>query len=113
MAARWRSTDVGAQSGKSSVRFAPPLPPSAVARVKPYVWLAVPLLAIPALLPFCRYGLNQSHDGDIHLLRLALLDYHVGHGILYPRWFPELRLGNGYPVLNYYSPLTYYLAEAW
>jgi hypothetical protein len=114
MAARSRSTQIGAQGGQSSCRFAPlPLLRCAFASLNTHLWLAVPFLAIPALLPFWRFGLNQSADGDVHLLRLALLDYHIGHGILYPRWFPELRLGNGYPVLNYYSPLTYYLAEAW
>ena len=83
------------------------------AKFRDRLWLAVPFLAIPALWPFYQLGLGQSHDGDVHIVRLALLDFHLGHGILYPRWFPELGLGNGSPVLSYYSPSTYYIAEAW
>ena len=74
-------------------------------------WLALPLLAIPALWPFAKLSLPGSADGTLHLLRLAALDYHVRHGMLYPRWLPELFTGLGYPVLNFYGPLTYYLAE--
>jgi len=32
-------------------------------------------------------------------------------GVFYPRWLPNLGFGYGYPVLNYYAPLTYYVAE--
>ncbi|MEZ4835956.1 MAG: hypothetical protein R2873_28825 [Caldilineaceae bacterium] len=42
----------------------------------------------------------------------ALLDHHIAAGFFYPRWVPELMLGNGYPVFNYYAPATYYVAEA-
>ena len=29
----------------------------------------------------------------------------------FPRWFPDFAFGYGFPVLNFYSPLGYYLAE--
>ena len=74
-------------------------------------WLALPLLAIPALWPFAKLSLTGSADGTLHLLRLAVFDHHVRHGMLYPRWVPELVTGLGYPVFNFYGPLTYYLAE--
>ena len=74
-------------------------------------WLALPLLVIPALWPFAKLSLTDSADGILHLLRLVLLDHHVRHGMLYPRWVPELSIGLGYPVFNFYGPLTYYLAE--
>lgn len=75
------------------------------------VWLALPLLAIPAWWPFYREGLPRSLDGTMHLLRLGVLDYHIRQGTFYPRWAPELMLGYGYPVFNFYAPGAYYLVE--
>lgn len=74
-------------------------------------WLALPVLALPALWPFFEIGLTQSADGALHLLRLVALDQHVRQGALYPRWSPELYTGLGYPVFNFYGPFAYYLAE--
>ncbi len=75
------------------------------------LWLLLPLLAIPALWPLLRHGLPESADGTLHLLRLVVFDHHIGNGVLYPRWTPELFKGLGYPVFNFYGPLAYYLAE--
>jgi hypothetical protein len=40
--------------------------------------------------------------------------YHLGwlleRGVWYPRWVPEMFLGYGYPLFNYYAPAFYYLA---
>ena len=54
----------------------------------------------------------MTHDGATHLLRIGRLDEHIRDGILFSRWFPDLILGHGYPVLNYYAAGTYYLVEA-
>lgn len=75
-------------------------------------WLALPALALPALWPLLTMGLSRSADGALHLLRLVVLDHHLRQGMLYPRWAPELYTGLGYPVFNFYGPLSYYLAEA-
>ena len=78
------------------------------------LWLAILLLlglALPALWPLYINGYPTTDDGDIHLVRQALLDHHVRHGDWYPRWTPELFLGYGYPVFNFYGPATYYLNE--
>jgi hypothetical protein len=32
-------------------------------------------------------------------------------GILFSRWSPDLAFGYGYPLFNYYAPLSYYLAQ--
>jgi len=69
------------------------------------------LLSLPASLPLLRGGYFVSHDGLFHLYRLAGLDRALHGGILYPRWFPEFAYGYGHPVLNYYSPLVYYIGE--
>jgi hypothetical protein len=73
-------------------------------------WVVIPLLAIPALWPYSQ-GFPASADGSLHLLRLLLLDAHVRHGMLFPRWVPELVMGYGYPVFNFYGPSTFYLGE--
>jgi len=74
-------------------------------------WLALPPLALPAIWPFYSLGLPASSDGMLHLLRLVLLNHQIQQGIFYPRWVPELALGLGYPLWNFYSPSTYYLAQ--
>jgi hypothetical protein len=73
-------------------------------------WVAIPVLAIPAFWGYAA-GFPASADGFLHLLRTALLDTSIRQGILYPRWLPELVMGFGYPVFNFYGPTTYYLAE--
>lgn len=75
-------------------------------------WIAIPLLALPAIWPFLRAGLPLSADGTLHLLRLVALDHNMQQGMFYPRWMPELFLGYGYPLLNFYGPATYYAGEA-
>ena len=77
-----------------------------------HLWVFLPLLALPALWSFVSVGLLRSADGRTHLLRLASLDRSIHEGILFPRWTPEMQLGFGYPVFNFYAPSSYYLAEA-
>jgi hypothetical protein len=74
-----------------------------------YVWVL--LLALPAAMPLFQNGYLDSHDGLFHLYRLAALDEAFKGGVFYPRWFPDFAFGYGHAVLNYYSPLTYYVAE--
>ncbi len=68
------------------------------------------LISATAALPFIWHGLPQSFDAPIHLARLGALDQALRQGELYPRWLPDLLLGHGYPVFNYYAPASYYLA---
>lgn len=84
----------------------------AIAWVGDRLWLLLPPLTLPALWTFIAYGLPRSYDGDRHLLRLGLLDYHIRHGVFYPRWAPEMLLGYGYPRFSFHAPGSYYLAEA-
>jgi len=74
-----------------------------------YLWAL--LLALPAVVPLFQSGYLDSHDGLFHLYRLAALDEAFQGGVFYPRWFPQFAFGYGHPVLNYYSPLTYYVAQ--
>ena len=61
----------------------------------------------PMTLP--SFDFAPTHDGEYHLLRLFLLDHSLRAGLWYPRWLPGLFMGFGYPLFNFYAPLTYYL----
>jgi len=87
--------------------------PFAAARARLWSALLALVLTLPATFPLLRGGYFDSDDGWIHLYRLAALDRALHSGVLFPRWFPDFAFGYGYPVLNYYSPLGYYLAEVW
>jgi hypothetical protein len=50
-------------------------------------------------------------DGLYHALRLYVFDHLVRQGELFPRWWPDLHLGYGYPLFNYYSPGLYWAGE--
>ncbi|MCI0475877.1 MAG: hypothetical protein L0Y55_06480, partial [Anaerolineales bacterium] len=69
------------------------------------------LALLPAIIFLLQGGYFASSDGMIHLYRLFELDRGLREGILFPRWFPLSGYGYGLPVLNYYPPLMYYLAE--
>ncbi len=74
-------------------------------------YLIVIAFSLPALWPLVGPAYLQSHDGLHHLYRLVDLDFCIRGGTLYPRWLPSLGFGYGYAVLNYYAPLSYYVAE--
>ncbi len=75
-----------------------------------YLWVV--LLAVPAVIPLFQSGYLDSHDGLFHLYRLAALDDAFKAGVFYTRLFPDFAFGYGHAVLNYYSPLTYFVAQA-
>ncbi len=75
-------------------------------------WLALVLVllsAIPALQPLWQPGLQQTDDGMHHLFRLFNLDLAVRAGHAGVRWLADEGFGYGFPVLNFYAPLTYYV----
>ncbi len=51
-------------------------------------------------------------DAKTHILRLWMLEWIILRGAWYPRWLPELFLGYGYPVFNFYAPGFYAVAFA-
>ncbi len=76
-----------------------------------YFLLAI-ALALFAAIPFlARSGLPHQTDAELHIYRAAELGHLLRQGVFYPRWAPDLYLGYGYPIFNYYAPLTYYLAN--
>jgi len=48
-------------------------------------------------------------DGLLHFHRLVQWDRAVRYSLPYPRWLPDLGYGFGFPLFNYYAPLSYYL----
>jgi hypothetical protein len=54
----------------------------------------------------------QAHDARHSVFFLLEFDKAFSDGALYPRWGIDFALGYGYPLFSYYSPVAYYLAEA-
>ncbi len=71
--------------------------------------LSLAALALLALQPLLA-GILPRADALFHLHRLAELSHMVNHGLLFPRWLPDLGYGYGFPLFNYYAPLSYYFA---
>lgn len=69
------------------------------------------LLSLPAVLPLGA-GFPITDDGLFHLHRLYELDTATSQGQWYVKWVPFFADGRGFPFLNFYAPLSYYLAEA-
>lgn len=68
------------------------------------------IITIPAFLSLLNNSYFSMHD-DQHVARLFLLDAGIRQGSFYPRWVDMLGFGFGYPLFNFYPPLTYYIAE--
>lgn len=73
--------------------------------------LVAVLICLIAVWPFLsRPGLPEGTDAELHVFRLHELSQLIRGGELYPRWAANFYHGYGYPIFNYYAPLTYYLA---
>jgi hypothetical protein len=72
------------------------------------VALAIATLAVWPLIT--RPSLPTMTDAEMHVYRAAEIAESIRQGVLYPRWAPDFYFGYGYPVFNFYSPLSYHLA---
>lgn len=73
-------------------------------------YLPVVALGLLAAWPMLYDGPSlHSADGPNHFYRFAALAWHIRHGDWYPRWFSDVHYGFGGPILNFYSPLAYYI----
>ena len=61
--------------------------------------------------PLLDRRIAEGADTLLHLFRLTQVDALLDQGILFSRWSPDLAYGYGYPLFNYYAPLSYYGAE--
>ncbi len=74
-------------------------------------WIGLTLLLLPATFMLWYPGLQTTHDGFYHKSRFLELDMLLRTGIIYPRWLPHVSFFYGSPVLHFYPPLIYYVAE--
>lgn len=70
--------------------------------------LSLSALALLSVWPLLRAGYPTIGDGLNHFYRLVEFDHLLRQGVWFPRWAPDLAYGFGYPLFNYYPPLTYY-----
>ncbi|MGB1251085.1 MAG: 6-pyruvoyl-tetrahydropterin synthase-related protein, partial [Candidatus Promineifilaceae bacterium] len=76
-----------------------------------WIVLAICFLAI---WPFLKHAsLPHDTDAELHIFRLAELQRMWAGGTFYPRWAANFYYGFGYPIFNYYAPLTYYIGLLW
>ncbi|HET7769111.1 MAG TPA: hypothetical protein VFN74_10080 [Chloroflexota bacterium] len=78
-----------------------------------WLWpLLAALLSFVAWQPFVRpdFDVWRADDGEYHLLRVYVFEHAFRDGQWLPRWLPDLFVGYGYPIFNFYAPGTYYAA---
>ncbi len=86
---------------------------SAVGAWRRWALLALPpLLALPAIWLLLSVSLLASDDGLNHVNRQVSFDELLRQGVLFPRLYPDLASGYGYPLGSFYPPLSLYVAEA-
>ena len=75
--------------------------------------VAVLLIALIAAWPLItRSDLPRHTDLELHVFRAAEFQrLLIDRPLEYPRWAPNFYYGYGYPIFNYYAPLTYYAAS--
>jgi hypothetical protein len=73
--------------------------------------LLICLLGLVAVQPLLKPAMTCSDDGGHYLCRFVELDHCLRQGALWPRWTPDLVYGYGYPLFNFFPPLSFYPAE--
>lgn len=76
----------------------------------PYA-LLVAALVLPVAAPFLGGAQPNGHDALQYLPRVTEFHENIRHGILLPRWAPNLGSGQGQPLFVLNPPLLYYLTE--
>ncbi len=72
-------------------------------------WIGL-LLTLSLLWPLLGPSYFTHHD-DVQMIRLFEMDKCVRDGQIPCRWVPDLGGVYGYPLFNYYAPLSYYIGE--
>jgi len=73
--------------------------------------LLMGLLGLLAVQPLLKPSMTCSDDGGHYLCRFVELDHCLRQGAPWPRWTPDLVYGYGYPLFNFFPPLSFYPAE--
>ncbi len=80
-------------------------------RVDSYALLLV-VLSLLVLGPMLQAGYFWgAHDARHSVYFLFEFDRVFQDGVWYPRWFPDMTYGYGYPLFNIYGPLAFYAGE--
>ena len=74
-------------------------------------WAGLALLLSVVLLPLLGPTI-RGHDTLLHYYRIPVLNALWDRGIFFSRWAPGLVLGYGYPLFEFYPPLSAYLLTA-
>ncbi len=71
--------------------------------------LIVTLLGLPLIMPLMRWtSVPCTHDGHLHVHRVAAMRHAWENGLLFTRWLPDLAFGYGYPFFVYREPTPLY-----
>jgi hypothetical protein len=71
--------------------------------------LLVTLLSLPLLTPLWRWSaVPCTHDGHLHVHRVAAMRHAWEQGVFFTRWLPDLAFGYGYPFFVYREPAPLY-----
>jgi hypothetical protein len=68
------------------------------------------ILLIPAIQPLLTADFTCGYDNGFHLWRGVQVARCLRQGYLYARWSPDMAHGYGFPLFNFQSPLTAYIA---
>ena len=77
-----------------------------------YLLLTILVSLLPMLIILVNPGLIHTHDGLVHLPRIAAWFKALKDGQIPPRWAGEINYGYGTPILNFMYPWPYFLASA-
>ena len=68
------------------------------------------MIGVFAALPWL-WGIPKGADTLLHFYRSVQMEHMIGQGVLFSPWAPDMAYGFGYPIFNYYAPLSYYLTS--
>ncbi len=71
------------------------------------------VLAMPVCVSLITSKLPNGHDATEYLPRMIEFHQNIAHGILLPRWAPDLSRGTGQPLFLFNPPMFYYVGELW
>jgi Dolichyl-phosphate-mannose-protein mannosyltransferase len=71
------------------------------------------LLALPVCIPLFTGSVLWGHDAFVYFPRLVEIHQNLTHGILVPRWAPDLGRGTGQPLFLFHPPMIYFFGEFW